>query len=187
MEMTIGKRFIITSGSLVVLCISLSAVAIVGFNTVSKHVHSLATDSIPGIVYASALLTDVNALRGDMLRHVATSDHAEMEKLEATISTDIEHVNSDMSSYEAAITSDEDRQNFEKLKPLLAGMSQGWQKVLPLSHASKNGEAYLVYMSEVSPSVIPLRAQLSTMVDWNHKVSDSSLAATTEAVQTSWC
>ena len=185
--MTIGKRFIITSGALVCLSMILVAVAIGSLNSISKDVHSLATDTVPGIVYATAIRGDVLALRGDYLRHIGETDDATMHQIEGQIASERQNLDANMKSYEDAITSDEDRANFAKLKPEIVALYQGWDnQVHPLSIASKNVEAFAMYNSVMHPHITALRAQLNTMVDWNKKVSDATLASTTSTVQGAW-
>jgi len=185
--MTIGKRFIITSGVLILLSTALAVVAIVGLNGIGKGVHSLATDTIPGLVYASAIRGDVLALRGDYFKHMAESDPAIMAKVEQNIADDDASLAADMKRYEDAITSEEDRGNFNKMKPEIAAIHQGWEeKARPLSRLGKNEEAYRLFNSEVTPHMDPLKASALYLVEWNKKVSDATVASTTQTVQSSW-
>jgi len=184
--MTIGRRFTITSGGLILLSTVLAVVAIVSLNGIGKNAHSLATDTVPGIVYASAIRGDELALRGDYLRHIAESDPATIAQVEQSIAKNSDLLTADMKSYEDSITSEEDRGNFEKLKPEIAAVSQGWEKVLPVSRTGKNVEAYQLYVAEVTPHMDSVRDQLIVMVDWNKKMSDKTIAETIQTVGTSW-
>jgi len=185
-SMTIGKRFIITSGVLVCLSIILVLVAIVSLNSIGSDVHTLASDTTPGIVYAAEIRGDVLALRGDFLRHINETSDANMHAVEQSIETNNGKLDQDMKSYEDAITTDEDRANFDKIKPEIAAIRAGWEKVRPLSEASKNTEAYQLYLSDIAPSMDPIKGQLTTMVNWNKKVSDTTLASTSSTVQGAW-
>jgi methyl-accepting chemotaxis protein/methyl-accepting chemotaxis protein-1 (serine sensor receptor) len=184
--MTIGKRFIITSGVLVLLSVALATVAVLGLNNIGKHVHSLATDSVPGIVYASAIRGDILALRGDYFRHIAEDDPAVLALMEQSAAKNDAALVADMKEYEDSISSEEDRGNFEKLKPEIAAQRQGWEKVLPVSRTGDNAAAMAVYKAEVLPHMDRLRVQMIDMVSWNMKISDATLASTTQTVQTSW-
>ncbi len=186
-NMTIGKRFIITSGVLVILCTILSGVAIVGFNNVARDVHSLATDTIPGTIYSLSMKADTSRLRADYLRHIAEEDPAEMQTVEQDITQVSGDLADDMKKYGAAITSEEDRQNFAKLQPELDAINQGWiMKVRPLSRESKNKEAFALYKSDLLPHIIVLRNELDYMADWNIKVGEAKIDETTKTTQTSW-
>jgi methyl-accepting chemotaxis protein/methyl-accepting chemotaxis protein-1 (serine sensor receptor) len=186
-QMTIGKRFIVTATVLVGFTTAMALVAITGLNGIGKDVHSLATDTIPGLVYASAIQSDVNSLRGDYLRHICETDEATMHRIEEVIADDQKHLAANMKAYEDAITSQEDRGNFEKLQPEVTAVYAAWDsKVHPLSIASKNVEAFTAYKAEILPHMDALQSQLTYMVDWNQKVSDHTVADTVDTVQTSW-
>ena len=103
--MTIGKRLIITSGVLVFLSVALATVAVLGLNGIGKGVHSMATDTVPGIVYASAIRGDFLALRGEYFKHIAESDPATIAKVEQNIADDDANIAADMKSYEDAMNS----------------------------------------------------------------------------------
>ena len=79
-KLTIGKRFIITSGTLLLLSTMLSLVAIWGFNKVGRNLQRLETDTVPSIMISSSLRGDANALRADYLRRILSTDASEVEK-----------------------------------------------------------------------------------------------------------
>ena len=185
-SMTVGKRFIVTSGVLIALCIILVIIAVTGFNSVGNNARSLATDTVPGIVYSAEISSDIYALRGDYLLHIAQVDAAGVERTEQKIAKDDDLLAGHMKSYEDAITSAEDRQNFERLKAEIAAVHQGWDKVRPVSRAMKNVEAFQLYDAQITPHMDLLKTQIAEMVVWNNKVSDGMLAETTATVQTSW-
>jgi len=185
-SMTVGKRFIITSGALLLLTTVLVIISVLGFNSLGKDVHSLAADTIPGLTYAYAMDVDVATLRGDHLRHILASEPADIQKWEGEIATDHDHYARDSKAYDASITSAEDRQNFAKLKPLLDGVDTAWLKILPLSRANKTPEAVQIYTTELRPQLLDLEDQLTLMVAWNQKGSDATIANTAQTVQTSW-
>jgi methyl-accepting chemotaxis protein/methyl-accepting chemotaxis protein-1 (serine sensor receptor) len=183
--MTIGKRFILTSGVLVAFLIAMTLVSVLSLNSIGGHVNSLATDTIPGITYAKALDADLAKLRGDFISHVASSDAAEMRQAEQTIAIHQTQLTSDMKAYEDSITSSEDRANFEKLKLDVAAIPELWEKILPISRAQKDAEAYALYGHTLLPVMDRLTKNLSDMVAWNQKASDRTVAETTETVSLS--
>jgi hypothetical protein len=79
-EMTIGKRFTTTSGILLLFMALMAAVAIFGFNGIGTGVHSLATDTIPGMQFAFTMEVDAANMRGDQLRHLLATDPEEQQK-----------------------------------------------------------------------------------------------------------
>jgi methyl-accepting chemotaxis protein/methyl-accepting chemotaxis protein-1 (serine sensor receptor) len=184
--MTVGKRFILTAAVLGLLSTVLAIFAITGLNSIGKNVHSVATDTVPGIVYAASIRGDIYSLRADFLHHIAETDDATMQLAEQRIATEDASLTADMKAYEDAITSNEDRANFAKLQPEVAAIREGWLQVRPLSRASKNVEAFQLYRSQVEPHMNILKEQLTQLVDWNKKVSDQTLDEATHTVQSSW-
>jgi methyl-accepting chemotaxis protein/methyl-accepting chemotaxis protein-1 (serine sensor receptor) len=180
--MTIGKRFIVTSGVLLIFCLAMTVVSALSLNSIGTYVHTLATDTTPGIVYASAINADAASLRADFVSHIASTDPTEMQQTEQLIATHQSKLTSDMKSYDDAITSQEDRANFERLKPDVAAIFLGWQKVLPISRAQKDDEAYALYRKELVPYTNALAQKSTDLVDWNQKVSDRTIDATTRTV-----
>jgi methyl-accepting chemotaxis protein len=183
--MTVSKRFLLTSGVLLVFTTILAIASVIGFTSISKDVHSLATDTIPGVVNAYAMAVDVEALRGDQLRYIISTDPVEMEKWEQAMLSDHQHYAQHYKLYDDSITAEEDRQNFAKLKPLFDQIDRGWEKVVPLSHANKTTEALQVHANEVRPSLVALVEQLNLIIDWNVKGNDTTIARTGQTVQSS--
>jgi methyl-accepting chemotaxis protein len=184
--MTIGKRFIITSGVLVLLSAVLGVVAIVGFNKVTRDVHSLATDTVPGLLYSTSIQADINALRADYLRHFVVIDSNEMQKVDKLTADDEDRLTLDLKAYEGTINAEEDRQNFAKLHPELVSFHEEWNKLLPLIQANRMAEAYKLYLAEVFPHLAAMRDQLVVIVDWNKHGADTTIAETTSATHAAW-
>jgi methyl-accepting chemotaxis protein/methyl-accepting chemotaxis protein-1 (serine sensor receptor) len=184
--MSIAKRFIITSGVLLLLSSALAVVAIVGLNRIGSDVHSLATDSTPGIVYATATRADVLSLRGDYFNHILETNPDAIHQVELAIAADNTRLADDMKGYNDQINDDVDRANFDKIIAAVATVQRGWEKVLPVSRESKNVEAFQIYNTEITASMDSLGVQLVNLVDVNKKISDDFLASATSTVQTSW-
>jgi len=183
--MTVGKRFIITSGVLVLSSTILACVSALGFTSVATSVHSLATDTIPGVTYAYAMSVDIATMRGNQLRHILSTDAADMQKWEKLIAEDHQHFAADSKRYEESITDETvDRPNFAKLSSELEAFDAAWEKVVPLSRASKNEEATKLYMAEARPRLLALQDQLGVIVEWNRKGSDVTIASTAQTVHT---
>ncbi|HWZ50962.1 MAG TPA: methyl-accepting chemotaxis protein [Granulicella sp.] len=183
---TVGGRFIVVAGCLLFLIALLASVAILGFNGVNQGIHSLATDAMPGALDSESIKADTNNLRGDYLQHIADSNAARMQQTEQLIATDDALLARDMKSYEDTIFHEDDRENFNKLKPELDAVHRGWERVLPLSRAGRNVEAYELYVAEVKPHLDALVAQAQVIVDWNLRAEDSTVATTTHTGEMSW-
>ena len=182
-RMTIGKRFIITSGVLMGLTTLLTVVAIVLCNRVSTNIHSLATDSVPGLKDSGTIQRDMLALRGDYLLHIGSINPEAVAQAESKIASDSSHLAEDMKQYEGTITQEDDRQNFEKLRSDVTAIQELWtNKILALSRADKNAEAIAVYLAEVAPHMDAAQAELNTIVDRNKSAADTTTAATTASL-----
>lgn len=185
-NMTIGKRFIITSGVLVILCTLMSGVAIVGFNGVVRDIHMLAADTIPGTTYAMSIKADTSRLRADYMNHLQEDDVYELQKVEQDMASTTVKLNADMKGYERRISRDEDRENFAKLQPELDAIDQAWAKVLPLSKAMKNKEAYALFKTAAMPHIVALRDQAEYLAQWNEKIGDQATTDTGKTAQSAW-
>jgi Four helix bundle sensory module for signal transduction len=154
--LTIGKRFTITSGVALLLSSLLALVAMMGFNSVRKGVHSLATDSIPGIVYSSALVFDVVDLQLDQFRYLMATDPADASQREATRTSTRARFAVDMKGYDDSINLPEDRQNFSKVQPLIDAIDSDWAKILRLVEASDRAQALSVNEADLVPKATAL-------------------------------
>ncbi len=181
--MTISKRFIITSGVLLLLSTALGLVAFMNFYKLGKDIDSLAKDSIPGILYSQSLQADVNELRAFYVRHMLETSPADKQKVEALIAKCDGEIQEDIRNYRISITLEEDRQNFSKVEVEVAAIDQAWQKVLPLSRAGKMEEAWQLYKLDTLPHTLAVRDELETIVDWNKRQADETTASSMQAAR----
>jgi methyl-accepting chemotaxis protein len=183
-SMTVGKRFAMTSGIVLFLLCVFAAIVLVVLNRIDSNIVVLTTDAVPGTFYSATMEADVMALRGDLMRDMLEKDPAQLATVEQHITDDWAQLNADMKSYEDSITQEVDRQQFNALKPQLAAIQQGWEKVHPICKQGRTAEAYQLYMSDMSAPIISLRKQLVDMVQWNKKYGDATVAKTVSAA--SW-
>jgi methyl-accepting chemotaxis protein len=184
--MTISKRFILTAGVLMLLSLTLAVVAMVGFNGASKGVHFMSASTIPGLVYGTAMSHDVSEMQSMQLRHIISRSPDEMQQIEQERAAMRDQLNHDKKSYEDYISEGEDRQNFDRLKPMMEASDRAWQKMLPLSRSGDQAGAIQVYANDVRPSTMTLTDQLDTMVEWNKKAIGETVNTTTGAVHSAW-
>lgn len=183
--MTVGKRFALLAGLLLAMGGLIAAVALWSSWRVSTDVESLTGDSIPGVVYAGAVKADVYRLRVDYLWHILERDPGEMQKVEQDLATVNERLKADLKAYEDSITAEEDRQNFAKLKELVAGVTDAWDQVQPLSRGGKKDDAFDLYTRAVRPIMISAADRLDTMVQWNQNSIQKTTTSTMAAVNSS--
>jgi methyl-accepting chemotaxis protein len=183
--MTIGKRFIITSGVLLLLSAILVALAAMGFSAARKGVQSLASDSIPGIVYSSALVSDLYNLRLNALHVIVAADAADASKWNATQRTARAQFTRDMKSYEDTINVDEDCQNFARVKTLTDALDTPWAQIASLTEAGKRAEALRATDDYISKA-LELQQQLQLILEWNQRAAKTTSVNITQTVQGAW-
>jgi methyl-accepting chemotaxis protein len=184
-EMTIGKRFTTTSGILLLFMALMAAVAIFGFNGIGTGVHSLATDTIPGMQFAFTMEVDAANMRGDQLRHLLATDPEEQQKWAQSAAEKRALFGEAMKSYQASLVQDEDRRNFAKLQPLVDSADRAWDKVTPLTASKKSKEALQVYAADVRPAILAQGEQLTVIREWNTKANSTTAASTQQTVDRS--
>jgi methyl-accepting chemotaxis protein/methyl-accepting chemotaxis protein-1 (serine sensor receptor) len=180
-KLTIGKRFVLTSGLLLLLTLISAVAAVVGLSTIATDVHSLATDSVPGLYDSSNMRGALTALRGDYLQHIADATPADMAREEASMAKDNAALSAAMASYGGTINHEDDRQNLDRFKADVETVHQNWEAILPLSRADKTVEALALYSSTMLNQIAKARADATTLVKWNKDAADVTLAASTQS------
>jgi methyl-accepting chemotaxis protein len=183
LTITIGKRFIITSGVLLLLCATTALVALFSLNEIQKSGDQLATDAIPGILYSEAIRGDLFLVRGEYLKHISEPDPAIKAKQELTLARDTAHMVKDIQSYQKQIFHEEDREKFAKIRLELDTLQEHWQETLPLSRAGKSAEAYTAYKTQLSPSVSHLKAMLDDLVRYNTEMCRTQMVSVGRTIE----
>jgi len=179
---TIGKRIITGGAILIALLLTVSGVAL---SALSKLEHfataRMRDDAIPGIVYSADL---VNFIQRGYIRslqaNAATDPKAREDEIAAAL-TDSAQVTEAMGKYEAAITSAEDRANFDKLKSLRGDYLAAREDYYKLVKAGKTAEAAAFARDRLDKAFAPLRDQTALMLKWNQ---DYTLSLTNEMAAT---
>ncbi len=189
-QMTIGKKITLLATSLMALALILGALSLTSLSRVGSGITSLTTDAMPGLEYSGDIAVGVFRLRGNFWKHMASSDPAQMAAIEKRMGELKQELQQRQHDYESSVNQDQDRANFDRLRPLVERYYQAWESVLPLSRAGKKEEAHLKYMAEADPVYTALRAQLQVMTKWNSdfgaKTSASAQATVDAARKTTW-
>jgi methyl-accepting chemotaxis protein/methyl-accepting chemotaxis protein-1 (serine sensor receptor) len=159
------------------LTLLLGVVALVGLSSMEKNLHSVSEDALAGVSSCSKVESAALEARGDMLKHIGSTDDNDM----AAIANNINALHSQMvhglADVEKAIYADEERQLFGKIRPAMERYFQIWDtEVLPLSNASKNVEAYAKYRADAAPVFEELRAAVKAETEYNRKLGDKYTA-----------
>src|SRR5262245_54598701 len=80
-KMTIGRRFTLTAGVLVLLTLIMATISLVGFMGVGTEVNNLTGNTVPGITWASAMNYDLADMRVWQLRYIRATSQDEMRQM----------------------------------------------------------------------------------------------------------
>ncbi len=169
---TIGQQFARTCAAILTMAAALAGVALYNIHTSDASIQTLATDAIPGILYAGRLDADFKTFRGDCWKHIASSDAAAMALVEKTQDELKKKIAEDLAGYEASITQDEDRQSFKTIKPAMDLYLEAWGRILPISRQGRNEDAASAYIRDVNPTSQALEKIVQAIVDWNKAYAD---------------
>ncbi len=95
-KMTIGKKFGYTGAFLTVMTIALGTASLLGLSSADKALSSLTDDSLSGVFTCSRVQTSLLQIRGDMWRHMASGDAADMAAQEQDMQRQKDQLKIDM-------------------------------------------------------------------------------------------
>jgi len=176
--MTISKRISLACTALVAFTIILGSVAIVKIGQMNSNMEIRTRESLPSL---NALITLVNSskeLNYLMMVHIGSENPQYMSQAEAAITENQIRFQSALKSYEAADSGDLHRQQVDRLVAAADRMNRIWGRILPLSRASKNKEAWDLWMSDMQgPAEERGRAIDELVATTNRRASDLGEAA----------
>lgn len=181
-QMTVGKKFALTSALLLMLTAVLAGVSIYSLASINASMTTIAADALPGITYISEADSLVMEYRGNAWKHIASTDPKDMEKLESAQAVLKEKLQHSLREYEKAITQPQDRELFSKVPPAFERFEQGWKSVLPISRAGKTQEAYEKYSAEVNPLFLAYKEASRASVEWNQRYGAQAAKAGSDSV-----
>ena len=186
-QMTIGKKFALTGALLMTLTAALGVVALVSLNSLEKSVRSLSDDSLAGVSACSKVESALLEIRGDILKHISSTDANSMAAVEHDIDGLKEAIKKDLAEYEKTIFQPEDPELFSKIQPLLDRYYRAWDGVLPLSRAGKNVEAFSKYLAEGNGPFLELKAAIKAETEYNRRNGELySVSAEAAATRARW-
>jgi methyl-accepting chemotaxis protein len=124
-NLTIGKRIVLGTGVLCLIIAAISSFAVARILNLNKISDSIVQDSLPGVIDANQInsLLSANQIRSCLYLNTKTPE--ERQKLKVEITGTAQASSEAMSNYEATISVEEDRSDFEKLK----AVRQDYRKV----------------------------------------------------------
>jgi methyl-accepting chemotaxis protein len=176
-QITIGKKFSLTAGLLLVLMVALGTGALISINSLRQSLDTIMTDPLPGVYRISRVDSLIFQLRGDTWKHIAIADSNSQAAIEANIRKTGETVEADLQDYEKTIVTEEDRALYARIEPLFQRYLQVLEnEVLPLSRAGKSAEAEAKYMQAADPLHGELKPSVTALVNLNRRNGDSDSA-----------
>jgi methyl-accepting chemotaxis protein len=179
--MTIGKKISLACAALVALTVSLGALSIVNIGRINDIIHSILTDSLPGLqsmTHMEALFKDQ---RGQMLMHMEADSPDQMSEAEAAI-TDLDNkFQNELKLYEKSAMTARDRELYEKIAPAHDQFMRVWAKIQPLDRGAKAKEAIAIWRSEGAPAVAAVQRTVDDATDFNRTKGDQNGAEAASA------
>jgi methyl-accepting chemotaxis protein len=170
----LASKIKILTGSLLALTILVGALSIWGNSRVNKHLLTLTEDAMPGLQHIGVLSAKFYRFRGDAWKHINTKDPAQMQKIEAGMAEVQREFHQELADYEQAITSLEDRANFEQLKDLAMSYLNKWNNVATVSRTGDVDQATALYMQTMDPPFQSSLRLLKQMQQWNSVFGDKT-------------
>jgi len=137
---------------------------------------------MPGLKYSGDIAAGVFRIRGNIWKHIASTNAAQMANTEQSIGDLKRETEQETHDYEGSITQGEDRANFGRLRPLLERYYQAG-KACFREPRIENTEAYQKYMAEADPAYEALSAHLLVMMKWNSQYGSKAAAAAQGTVE----
>jgi len=183
MQMTVGRKLTLLGVFLIGLTAVLGVATLHGLRSYDKVVHALADDSLAGVSACSKAEASLLEMRGDMWRHIAATDSADVTRQEAAIDRLKSALAEDMKAIGSAIYADEERELNRKIEPALEAYYSAWTEVARLSRAQKNNEAYKLYVEQAAPRFEAAKAAIAAETEYNRRLggTNTALAASTGA------
>ena len=175
-QMTVGRKFALTSGALMALALVLGVVSLYGLASLQSSVQLIVTDPMLGLDKMNAAEAAVLELRGNVWRHIAASDQGDKAKMESTFDNLKRQAEASLAEYEKSITTAEDRTLYEKIKPEYQAYLESLQRPIELSRAGKLAESHRLLVEKAAASET-FRASIKDEVKLNQRHAELDVAA----------
>jgi len=184
MQMPIGKKFTLAGALLIALTIALGVACLLGLRSIERGVKLLTEDALDGITSSGTLEAALLEMRGDVLKHIGSSEEAKKTEIENHIDGLKKQMEASLRDVERSVASQEEAATIAKIRPAIASYYQVWDEVRPISRAGKNGEAYRRY-TDAAQIFYAARDAVKAESEFNHKLGDAekeSVASTQSTV-----
>jgi len=176
-RMTIGTRFTLTAGLLLIFLALLGAGSLVAIGSLSKSVDTIVTDPLPGVYHISQVDDLIFQFRGDTWKHIACNDPELRDKAERNQQRIKSEIENHLREYAIRSVSPEDKELLARIRPLYERYVQLIEsEILPLSRDGKSAEATAKYLQLADPVHAELKKATAALVDLNRKDGEDDSA-----------
>lgn len=148
-NLKIRAKLLTGFGVVLVTMLFLGVFSIEKLQLVSKYVSTMASESMPSIHYASAVESDVSALRRQEFGHVLFDRKEEMDRYESQMKDSLSKLAKDRDNLEKLIKTDREKQLFADFNSAWSSYFTLHNRLLELSRAGKKAEAALLIRTEM--------------------------------------
>jgi len=166
-SMTIGQKIALVCGVLIALSVVLSVVSLVTLGRLNHATQAIVTDPLPSNYISGRLASEAEKILVWMNVHIQSESPEEMVNLESRIADRLRQWQEDRQDYSKLIADQSDRAAIEKVDSGFRRVMETWDKVLPLSRAKRNKEAYTLFHDVAVPAAEELDEGLKQMVSLN--------------------
>jgi methyl-accepting chemotaxis protein len=135
---------------LIALILVLGTVSLLGLSSVAKRVETLSGDALDGVSTSSQLESALLEMRGDILKHINTTDPGKRATIENHIKALQQDIETALTAVEASIVNEQAAQIIHKIRPAINRYYRVRDEVLPLSRAGKTQEAFTKYIDNAN-------------------------------------
>jgi methyl-accepting chemotaxis protein/methyl-accepting chemotaxis protein-1 (serine sensor receptor) len=183
--MTVAQKFSAACAALVLLTVVLGAVTIFNIAGIQTRLQAIVGESLPTVHNIATLDSQVWELRGNVWKHISTTNTDEKAKIESATAQLRQKAHETMTACEHTITRAEDRELFENAKASYERYVAALDEVIPLSREGNIKDAVAKYMAAADPAHAQFKPAIRALVAGSRSKSDLyAEAATRSAGQT---
>ncbi len=175
MNFTVRVKLLLGFGLLLAMLVGLGIFSTYALKGVNDIADEIAEEWLPGVQQIEMISNLVAIHRVKEFRHLVATDSEERALMEDEMATAKKEIETTLLLYEKTISSDYDRNTFNKVKTNLGTYYELNQKIIQLGKDSKNDEAMRIMKNESLQSFDDLNKDLTELVKYNQ--DNSSKAA----------
>ena len=182
---TIGRRLAVGFSLLVILVGVLASTFYVTLKRIRVDVIGITENNLPGLVLVNDVLKNTLNYRVLTLRHVASTDIAEMQELDRQCDPLAQQILDALAKYEALPLEPEDRELYKKVGPALQTYRELAQTARTLSLSGQQAEAIALTRGKNSAAYAAFEQTVLALVAYNKDAADRAGTEINNAIRAS--